>query len=202
MLERAHHERSDISVAGVLVFGAALIVAIVAVHVAALAVFLFFNGGEGNRSAASTGIEINQGGRQSPAPPLQTNPRQDLLDFRARGSPPEQLRWIGRTRERSAFPSRGHEKMTVERGLPPGHRRRADDRRRALSIAPRRVWSFVLFVSIVSSWPHSRSAAPRSPSGRSRGLRPRAAPECRRSTAWTARPFGRPVPHEQGARSG
>jgi hypothetical protein len=113
------HEHSDVNIRAILGFGGGLIVVAVVIHLVTYVLFAYFNGREGLKVAAEYPLAASQGDRQPPEPRLQTNPRQDMTDLRARED--EQLGsygWVDRNAGIVRIPIDAAMKLTLERGLP------------------------------------------------------------------------------------
>jgi hypothetical protein len=78
-----NRETSDVSVAGVLGFGAGLIVAAALIHFLVWLLFMYFSSREAQRVTPTYPLAAGQIERLPPEPRLQTNPREDLRDLRA-----------------------------------------------------------------------------------------------------------------------
>jgi hypothetical protein len=113
------HEQSDVNIRGILGFGAALIAVAVAVHLLIFGLFAYFNSREGIQGPAEYPLAASQGHREPPEPRLQTDPRQDLADMRAKED--EQLQsygWVDKNAGVVRIPIDAAMKLTLERGLP------------------------------------------------------------------------------------
>lgn len=113
------HEQSDVNIRGILAFGAALIVVAVVVHLLAYVLFGYFSNREGAKVAAEFPLAAAQGHREPPEPRLQTDPRQDLADLRAREE--ERLGsygWVDKNAGVVRIPIADAMRLTLERGLP------------------------------------------------------------------------------------
>lgn len=114
-----HHETSDANIVGVLGFGFGLIVAAIVIHLLVLVLFQFFKGREARRVPAEYPLAVSQGERLPPEPRLQTNPREDLRELRAKedellGS----YGWVDKNAGVVRIPIDDAMKLIVERGLP------------------------------------------------------------------------------------
>ena len=114
-----HHEESDVNIVGVLGFGAALIVVAAVIHLLVYVLFGYFNAREGVKVPAEYPLAASQGPREPPEPRLQTDPRQDMADLRARedellGS----YGWVDRNAGVVRIPIDAAMRLTLERGLP------------------------------------------------------------------------------------
>src|SRR4051812_45901136 len=79
-----HHETSDVNVRAVLLFGAGLFIAAAIVHLLVWVLFGYFSSHEAVRGAREPPLAATEQNRVPPEPRLQTNPRADLRDLRAR----------------------------------------------------------------------------------------------------------------------
>lgn len=114
-----HHEQSDVSIRAILGFGAGLIVTAAVVHLLVFALFGFFESRQRAQAPAEYPLAAAQGRREPPEPRLQTNPRQDLADLRAKeddllGS----YGWVDRNAGVVRIPIDAAMRLTLERGLP------------------------------------------------------------------------------------
>ena len=113
MQEKLHHETSDVDIGGIFRFGAGLLVVAVIVHL------LIFESRENARVPAEYPLARSQGDRLPPEPRLQTDPRQELSDLRAKedqwlGS----YGWVDRNAGVVRIPIEAAMKLTLQRGLP------------------------------------------------------------------------------------
>ena len=113
------HEESDVNFRAIIGFGAALIAVAVVVHLLIYALFGYFNRREGVQAPSEYPLAAAQGRREPPEPRLQTNPRQDLADLRAKeddllGS----YGWVDKNAGVVRIPIDAAMKLTLERGLP------------------------------------------------------------------------------------
>jgi hypothetical protein len=114
-----HHEESDVNFRAILGFGAGLIVVAAVVNLLIYVLFGYFNGREGVQAPAEYPLAATQGHREPPEPRLQTDPRQDLADLRAKED--EQLTsygWVDKNAGIVRIPIDDAMKLTLERGLP------------------------------------------------------------------------------------
>ena len=114
-----HHEESDVNIRGILGFGAGLIVVAAVVHVLIYGLFVYFDGREGVKTAPEYPLAAAQGDRVPPEPRLQTDPRQDLADLRAKED--ELLGTAGVVDQNAGIyriPIETAMRLTLERGLP------------------------------------------------------------------------------------
>ncbi len=114
-----HHEHSDVNIRAILAFLGALLVVAAVVHLLIYVLFGYFSGREGVPVPAAYPLAAAQGHREPPEPRLQTDPRQDLADLRARedellGS----YGWVDKNAGVLRIPIEAAMKLTLERGLP------------------------------------------------------------------------------------
>lgn len=114
-----HHEHSDVNIRAILGFGAALFVVAAVVHVLIYLLFGYFDSRENAKVPAEYPLAATQGHREPPEPRLQTDPRQDLADLRAKedevlGS----YGWVDKNAGVVRIPIDAAVKLTLERGLP------------------------------------------------------------------------------------
>jgi len=115
----AHHEQSDVNLAGILLFAGGLIVTALLIHLLVWGLFRFFDAREAHQKPAEFPLAIQQENRLPPEPRLQTNPRQDLQDFRAHEDAIlTTYGWVDRNAGVVRIPISEAMKLTVERGLP------------------------------------------------------------------------------------
>ena len=114
-----HHEESDVNITGVLAFGGALIVGAAIVYLLIFVLYRYFDSREAARVAPAYPLATSQENRLPPEPRLQTNPRQDLADFRAKED--ELLTsysWVDRNAGVVRIPIDQAMQLTLQRGLP------------------------------------------------------------------------------------
>jgi hypothetical protein len=114
-----HHEQSDVNIRAILGFGAALFVVAAVVHVLIYVLFGYFDSRENAKVPAEYPLAATQEHRKPPEPRLQTDPRQDLADLRAKedevlGS----YGWVDKNAGLVRIPIDAAVKLTLERGLP------------------------------------------------------------------------------------
>jgi hypothetical protein len=119
MQQEVHHETSDVNIVAILGFGAGLLAAAVIVHLLIFVLFRYFESREGARVPAEYPLARSQEDRVPPEPRLQTDPRQDMSDLRAKedewlGS----YGWVDRNADIVRIPVDAAMKLTLERGLP------------------------------------------------------------------------------------
>jgi hypothetical protein len=113
-----HHEESDVDIRGILVSGAVFIVAAVVIHVAIWILFRYFDAREAQRVVPMYPLAAQES-RVPPGPRLQTNPREDMRELRARDD--EILTsygWVDKNAGIARIPIEEAMKLVVERGLP------------------------------------------------------------------------------------
>jgi hypothetical protein len=113
------HEHSDVNITAILGFGGALIVVAAVVHLLIYVLFGYFNRREQVQTPAEYPLAATQEQRQPPEPRLQTDPRQDMADLRAKED--DQLTsygWVDRNAGVVRIPIDAAMKLTLERGLP------------------------------------------------------------------------------------
>jgi hypothetical protein len=113
------HEHSDVNFRGILAFVIVLTVVAVVIHLLIYVLFGFFNSRENVRKSATYPLAAEQGPRVPPEPRLQTNPREDLADLRAKED--ETLTsygWVDRNAGVVRIPIDEAIKLTLQRGLP------------------------------------------------------------------------------------
>ena len=114
-----HHETSDVNVRAILGFGAGLLLVAVAIHVAIWLLFGYFEGREAQPVQVDYPLAVGEGNRLPPEPRLQTNPREDLRDLRAKEDAIlESYGWVDRNAGVVRIPIDEAMKLTVQRGLP------------------------------------------------------------------------------------
>lgn len=113
------HEEKDIS-AGPVTFTAAVIAAIsVAAFIAMLVLFNLLARFQSVQTAAPSPLAASYGLKEPPEPRLQTDPRQDLLDLRARdGAAIHSYAWIDKQAGTVRIPVERAIALLAERGLP------------------------------------------------------------------------------------
>ena len=113
------HEHSDVNIRAIFGFGAGLIVVAAVVHLLIYVLFGFFDDRERLQKPAAYPLAAAEGHREPPEPRLQTDPRQDLADLRAKED--EQLEtygWVDKNAGVVRIPIEAAMKLTLERGLP------------------------------------------------------------------------------------
>ncbi len=113
------HEESDVA-AGPVTFSAAIIAAIgVAAFVAMLVLFNVLARLQAAQSGEPSPLAASYGLKEPPAPRLQTDPRQDLLDLRARDHAAiDSYAWVDKQAGVVRIPVERAITLLAERGLP------------------------------------------------------------------------------------
>jgi hypothetical protein len=114
-----HHEESDVDIRGIFGFAAGLLIVAVFVYLFIFGLFKYFDARENVKDIAQYPLAAGQENRTPPEPRLQTDPRQDLADLRAKeddllGS----YGWVDKNAEVVRLPIEQAMKLTLERGLP------------------------------------------------------------------------------------
>jgi len=115
---QVRHETSDVNIRGVFGFALGLTIAFAFIAVSVWVLFQYFAAREA-RVVAPTYPLAAGASRLPPEPRLQTNPRQDLIDLRARED--EMLSsygWVDKNAGVVRIPIEQAMKLTVQRGLP------------------------------------------------------------------------------------
>ena len=115
----ANHEQSDVNIRAILGFGVALVVVAAVVHLLIYVLFGYFTSRENAKVPSEYPLAAAARDRVPSEPRLQTNPRQDLADLRAKedellGS----YGWVDRNAGVVRIPIDAAMKLTLERGLP------------------------------------------------------------------------------------
>ena len=113
-----HHEESDVDIRAIFGFGAALMAVAFVALLMIYVLFGFFDGRERSSAPAEYPLAA-QANKEPPEPRLQTNPREDLRELRARED--EILTsygWVDRNAGVVRIPIDAAMKLTLERGLP------------------------------------------------------------------------------------
>jgi hypothetical protein len=113
------HEQTDVNIGAILTFGVVLMTVAAVVHLLIYVLFGFFNGRENVHKVATYPLAAEQGHREPPEPRLQTDPRQDLADMRAKEDDTlTSYGWVDRNAGVVRIPIDQAMKLTLERGLP------------------------------------------------------------------------------------
>jgi hypothetical protein len=114
-----HHETSDVDVRAVFAFGGGLIIVAIAIHLVIFGLFRFFSAREARQPPPQFPLAVQDENRLPPQPRLQTNPRQDLRDLRAKEDAILQsYGWIDKNNGVVRIPIQRAMELTVQRGLP------------------------------------------------------------------------------------
>jgi hypothetical protein len=119
MNPEVHHEHSDVDIRAIFGFGAALMVVVGVVSLLMYVLFGYFTSRDGVPAPAEYPLAASQRHREPPEPRLQTDPRQDLADLRAKE---EELLgsygWVDKNAGVVRIPIDAAMKLTLQRGLP------------------------------------------------------------------------------------
>jgi hypothetical protein len=114
-----HHEESDVNFRAILGFGVGLIVVALVIHVMMWVLLGYFEAREGQQGPRMYPLAVGQENRLPPEPRLQTNPREDLAELRAREDALlHTYGWVDRNAGIVRIPIETAMKVTLERGLP------------------------------------------------------------------------------------
>ena len=114
-----HHETSDASVGAVFAFGLCLMIMGVIILFLVWLLFGYFKGREAGSGVREFPLAVEQQNRLPPEPRLQTNPRQDLIEMRAKEDKVlYSYGWVDKNGGVVRIPITEAMKLTVERGLP------------------------------------------------------------------------------------
>jgi len=114
-----HHETSDASVGAMFAFGVGLMFTGVVILFLVWLLFGYFKGRDAGSGAREFPLALEQQNRLPPEPRLQTNPRQDLIDMRAKEDAKlNTYGWVDKTEGVVRIPISEAMRLTVERGLP------------------------------------------------------------------------------------
>jgi hypothetical protein len=115
---RVHHETSDVNVRGVLQFAIGLAALALVIHVLVWGLFVLLDRREARASAVPHPLAVGQD-VLPPEPRLQTAPREDLRDVRAREDAIlNGYSWVDRQAGTVRIPITEAMRLTLERGLP------------------------------------------------------------------------------------
>ena len=115
----ANHEHSDVNIRAILGFAGGLLVVAAVVHLLIYGLFGYFSRREGVAVPAEYPLAAAQGHREPPEPRLQTNPRQDLADLRAKEDEIlESVDVVDQNAGVYRIPIEDAMRLTLERGLP------------------------------------------------------------------------------------
>lgn len=114
-----HHERSDVNFRAILTFGVVLAVVAAVVHLLIYVLFGYFDSRERAHGPVEYPLAEAQEHRVPPEPRLQTDPRQDLADLRAKEEDTlHSYGWVDKNAGVVRIPIDAAMKLTLERGLP------------------------------------------------------------------------------------
>jgi hypothetical protein len=114
-----HHEESDVNIRGIFGFGAGLTLVLIVVYVVVRLMFVYLDRPSDAAAAANFPLAAGHETRLPPEPRLQTAPRADLQQHRAREE--EKLKtyqWVDRSAGIVRIPIDQAITLTLERGLP------------------------------------------------------------------------------------
>jgi len=120
-------DKPDVNVRAIFGFGVGFVLVGVAIYVVVWLLFGYFSRREATNSAREYPLAVAQETRLPPEPRLQTNPREDLRELRARED--QILRtyqWVDKSAGIVRIPIDQAMRLTLERGLPA--RAKADQR--------------------------------------------------------------------------
>ncbi len=114
-----HHEESDVNIRAIFGFAGVLVVATGFVLVLMWLLLRSFEAREAQQAQPMYPLAAEQENRVPPEPRLQTNPREDLADLRAREDALlHSYGWVDRNAGVVRIPIDDAIKLTLERGLP------------------------------------------------------------------------------------
>ena len=114
-----HHETSDVDLHGLLRFVGGLLAAAVVIPALVGLLFVYFARREARPVSPEFPLAATEQNRLPPEPRLQTNPRQDLQDFREQEDTIlKSYGWVDRNAGIVRVPIEEAMKLTVQRGLP------------------------------------------------------------------------------------
>src|SRR3954471_4311611 len=114
-----HHEESDVDIRGILGFGAGLVVVAVVIHLLMWVLLGFFESRAAKQPTRAYPLAATQENRLPPEPRLQTNPREDMAELRARENAQLQsYGWVDKNAGVVRIPIDAAIKLTLQRGLP------------------------------------------------------------------------------------
>lgn len=114
-----HHETTDVSIRGILIFGAGLIVAAFLIQLVVWVLFRYIDTHQEARTAPAYPLAAQQEVRVPPEPRLQTNPREDLRQLREQEDRIlSSYGWVDKSGGVVRIPIDEAMKLTVQRGLP------------------------------------------------------------------------------------
>jgi hypothetical protein len=114
-----HRETTDVNIRAIFGFAGGLLVTGIVIHLLVFVLFRYFTAREGRAVEPQFPLAVAGQTRVPPEPRLQTQPRQDLSDLRARE---QQLLttygWVDKNAGVVRIPIEQAMKVTLERGLP------------------------------------------------------------------------------------
>jgi hypothetical protein len=114
-----HHEESDVNVRAIVMFAVWLTVAAAVIHLLVWGIFVFFDRREAQTAGDGFPLAAGQEQRVPPEPRLQTAPRLELQDLRAREE--EALTsygWVDQAAGTVRIPIEQAKRLLLQRGLP------------------------------------------------------------------------------------
>ena len=114
-----HHEESDVNFGGIVGFGAGLVAVCAAVAIVVFVYFRFLEARQTHTGPVEYPLAVSEENRVPPEPRLQTNPREDLRDLRAKED--DVLRsygWVDKNAGVVRIPIDDAIRLTLQRGLP------------------------------------------------------------------------------------
>jgi len=113
------HEKSDVNIIGVFAFGAGLTVLASIVCLLIFVLFRYFEVREATRVAPAYPLAVARENAVPPEPRLQTNPREDLAELRAKEDQVlTSYGWVDKNAGVVRIPIDEAMKLTLQRGLP------------------------------------------------------------------------------------
>jgi hypothetical protein len=114
-----HHEESDVNIVAILGFGAGLAVVAAIIHLLMWVLLGYFEAREAKQAPRMYPLAAVQDTLLPPEPRLQTNPREDLAELRAREDAVlHSYGWVDKNAGVVRIPIDAAMKLTLERGLP------------------------------------------------------------------------------------
>jgi hypothetical protein len=114
-----HHEESDVNIRGIFAFAIALTVVTIVIYLVVGVLFKYLDARERRQPTPEYPLAATEENRLPPEPRLQTNPRQDLADLRAREDQAlTGYSWVDRNAGIVRIPIEDAIRKTLEKGLP------------------------------------------------------------------------------------
>ena len=114
-----HHEESDVNIRGIFAFALGLAIAGLFVSFVVWVLFTYLASREAHRLPREYPLAAQQQNRLPPEPRLQTNPRQDLIDFRAQEDAIlNSYGWVDKNAGVVRIPIEQAMRITLQGGLP------------------------------------------------------------------------------------